>query len=191
MASDRKEYFKAYRLRNRDKNLAYQRLWRQKNPDKIREYEHRNYNNHAEQRRDKTRKYYAKHPEKAKAASAKWRLRNLDRINKTHANWKAKNREQFLARKRRGHLAVYGLTEETFNEMLSSQGGVCAICHNAPSSKRRLHIDHDHNSGRVRALLCTRCNCAIGLAKENPETLRSLAGYLELHCDSSLRSVCS
>jgi len=70
-------------------------------------------------------------------------------------------------------------------KLLEEQGGACAACRKAetltgPSgSPRRLSVDHDHTTGRVRGLLCNACNRAIGLAKDDPTTLRRLAEYLE------------
>ncbi len=53
-----------------------------------------------------------------------------------------------------------GITDEGYAAMLAEQGGGCAICGSTPKT-RRLHVDHDHASGRVRGLLCHRCNRAL------------------------------
>ena len=52
---------------------------------------------------------------------------------------------------------TYGLTAEQYDDLLKRQGGKCAICRNKPKSKR-LAVDHDHGTGAVRGLLCSRCN---------------------------------
>jgi recombination endonuclease VII len=52
------------------------------------------------------------------------------------------------------------MTDDEYDAMLAAQGGVCAICGNAPKT-RRLHVDHDHRTGAVRGLLCYRCNRAL------------------------------
>jgi hypothetical protein len=69
--------------------------------------------------------------------------------------------------------------------MLQLQNGVCAICscpetvkHHSTNEIQPLVVDHDHGTGRVRGLLCTRCNKGIGLLKHNPEFLRAAADYL-------------
>lgn len=54
----------------------------------------------------------------------------------------------------------YGITTEQYDEMLAEQAGVCAICGNPPK-KRRLYVDHDHDTGRVRGLLCAHCNSSL------------------------------
>lgn len=53
-----------------------------------------------------------------------------------------------------------GVTDEEYARMLAAQGGGCAICGAKPKT-RRLHVDHDHASGKVRGLLCHRCNRAL------------------------------
>lgn len=70
---------------------------------------------------------------------------------------------------------VYGITEEDYANLLDEQNGSCAICKNSSS---RLVIDHDHESGKVRALLCDTCNRGIGLLKDNFEVVQKAADYL-------------
>lgn len=73
----------------------------------------------------------------------------------------------------------YGLTEEQYGEMLARQGGVCAICDSAPG-KRPLAVDHCHESGEVRALLCDGCNAGLGMFKDNPELMAKAIEYLAI-----------
>ena len=61
--------------------------------------------------------------------------------------------------------------------MLAAQGGLCAICMTAPAN----HVDHDHASGAVRALLCFNCNGGLGQFKDDPDVLRAAADYVEFH----------
>jgi len=61
--------------------------------------------------------------------------------------------------------------------MLAEQGGVCAICKAAPAA----HVDHDHATGRVRALLCFNCNGGLGQFKDNPVALHAAAYYVQFH----------
>lgn len=56
---------------------------------------------------------------------------------------------------------LYGITEEQYDEMLLRQGGTCALCPSTGNPKRGLYVDHCHKTGRVRGLVCNRCN--IGL----------------------------
>lgn len=75
-------------------------------------------------------------------------------------------------------LARRGLTIDDFNKMLELQGGKCATCGDIP---KKICIDHDHITGKVRQLLCNGCNTSLGMVKERPEVLRALASYLERH----------
>lgn len=80
-------------------------------------------------------------------------------------------------------MKLYGLTVEEFEEIERQQGGVCRICQCPPTGRRnggRLHVDHDHETGEVRGLLCYHCNNGLGRFKDDPELLRSAAKYLEL-----------
>lgn len=56
---------------------------------------------------------------------------------------------------------IYRITREVYEQMLTDQGGVCKICKRPPLN-RQLAVDHDHDTGAVRGLLCTRCNTALG-----------------------------
>lgn len=77
-------------------------------------------------------------------------------------------------------LAQYGLTEESYAELLQRQNNVCAICHEVPSSGpyKDFVIDHDHLTGHVRGLLCNKCNNGLGLLGDNLEGLESAVTYL-------------
>lgn len=59
-------------------------------------------------------------------------------------------------------LATYGITLGTYNRKLRQQKGLCVVCKEPPKDDRLLVVDHDHDSGKVRSLLCYRCNCALG-----------------------------
>jgi Recombination endonuclease VII len=87
-------------------------------------------------------------------------------------------------------LKKYGLTRESHATLLLKQGSVCAICENPETAlgntgkTKPLAVDHDHDSGLVRGLLCQSCNIAIGLMNHSIERLSSAARYLkgELRC---------
>jgi hypothetical protein len=79
------------------------------------------------------------------------------------------------------YLSKYGLTEDGYQQLLEVQGGCCAICSSpdADSRGRALHVDHDHNTGKVRGLLCKNCNQALGLLADDSARLRKAASYLD------------
>lgn len=80
-----------------------------------------------------------------------------------------------LGNKRHKLMSLYGITLEQYDEMLEAQNGVCAICESAG----RLCVDHDHETNRVRGLLCVSCNRMLGLAKDDPKVLLKGSFYLE------------
>ena len=75
----------------------------------------------------------------------------------------------------------YGLTMEAYNDMLIAQGGGCDICGAPPLPNKRLGVDHDHATGKVRGLLCSKCNVAIGFLGESVDTMLSAIAYIEKH----------
>ena len=81
-------------------------------------------------------------------------------------------------------LREFGITLDEYNDMLTIQGNVCAICKQEETSKfkgtvRALAVDHNHTTGQVRGLLCNACNWSLGAMKENITYLKSAIEYLE------------
>lgn len=84
-----------------------------------------------------------------------------------------------LAKKDAELKRLYGININTYLEMLKDQGDVCKICKQECKTKYSLSVDHDHKSGKVRGLLCNRCNRAIGMFEDNPNLLRLAAQYID------------
>jgi hypothetical protein len=74
---------------------------------------------------------------------------------------------------------TYGLEPGEYERMWARQGGRCAICQRATGKVRRLAVDHCHETGRVRGLLCGPCNQFVGYLRDAPEAFRRGADYLE------------
>jgi len=79
----------------------------------------------------------------------------------------------------------YGLTRARYDELLAKQNGKCAICGADNSGVvrqngeyRRMCVDHDHKTGKLRGLLCTRCNLVLGYIKDQPDLLPMFIEYL-------------
>jgi hypothetical protein len=104
-------------------------------------------------------------------ASACWECARI-RGREYHARHQVKGQ-----RRERRFRERYGITVAEYEQMLADQGGFCAICHE-PSSKS-LHVDHDHATGVVRALLCFGCNALLGHCQDDIVRLRSAIKYLE------------
>ena len=68
----------------------------------------------------------------------------------------------------------FGIGTAEVDAMIEAQSGLCACCKVAPA----IHVDHDHRTGKVRAILCEPCNGGLGLFKDNPEIIRRAIAYL-------------
>jgi len=78
----------------------------------------------------------------------------------------------------------FGISQDEYDKMLEAQGGVCAICHQEERKARHgvimaLAVDHDHETGKVRGLLCNNCNLGIGKFNDNVVYLFSAIAYLK------------
>jgi|DEB19_MinimDraft_3_1074340.scaffolds.fasta_scaffold28849_5 hypothetical protein len=95
---------------------------------------------------------------------------------------KEKQRERYDPEKRAESVVKsYGLTLQKYDEILARQNGGCAICGSKVAKTKRngrFCVDHDHETGEVRGLLCAPCNRGIGLLQDNPEILQAGATYL-------------
>lgn len=80
-------------------------------------------------------------------------------------------------------LYTYGITAVEFDELMAAQNGCCAVCGSDEwvGKDRAPHVDHDHKTGAVRGLLCSRCNHMLGNAMDNPEILAKGIAYLHKH----------
>lgn len=132
----------------------------------------------SEKARASHRKWAKANPGAVKENKAKWDRENADHKREQAYAWKEANAGKAATSLFRAHLKKYGISPEQFEEMLVAQGGVCAGCRKTCTVFSRLSVDHDHDTGKVRGLLCSACNRAVGGLKHDPETLLRLAAYL-------------
>src|SRR3989442_9160388 len=99
----------------------------------------------------KGKRQYWKNPERARAIARESYARH-------RAARQAKQREYYRTKRR---MYRYGVTDAEYQAMLQRQNGLCAIC--GKTQTRQLCLDHDHETGQVRGLLCDRCNRALGV----------------------------
>lgn len=90
--------------------------------------------------------------------------------------WAAANPEKVKSASFKFRLKRYGLTEDQYQSLLLDQHGLCKVCEEPLGV---VHIDHDHDTGAVRGLLCHTCNVGMGHLKDDPRLLRKAAEYLE------------
>jgi len=110
----------------------------------------------------------------------------IDCGNARARQWFQDNREQGRNTKFRLNLKRnYGMTVEEYDALLEAQRRVCAICgginpkHGRYGTQFRLAVDHDHETGKVRGLLCNNCNRALGLLSDDVDLLRIATSYLQ------------
>jgi hypothetical protein len=142
---------------------------------------------------ERRKQRYAEDPvfrEKVLATNSAWADKNREKINARQQlkyNTDPEHRVRINAQSRQNRPKwVYGLPTEEYERMLAGQCGVCKIC--KKKYRKRLCIDHDHENGDVRGLLCNNCNAGLGFYKDNARLLREAAGYMdEAHDIPALR----
>jgi len=106
---------------------------------------------------------------------------------KNNKNWHDKNKERTrIWNKNYSLMKEYGITLDQYEQMLKEQNGVCAICSKKESAFNHvtkrvwdLAVDHEHKTGKIRGLLCRRCNQTIGLLYDDISLIKQMAKYVE------------
>ena len=115
---------------------------------------------------------YARHIKWLKSDKGKaWRRESYRRS----AKQQARSREQ-------GMKYLYGIDIRQWELLFESQNGCCAGCDTALKHERTTHVDHNHQTNKIRGLLCRYCNLTLGHAKEDVNRLRGLLKYLDSSC---------
>lgn len=140
--------------------------WRDKNRQKINELARTRYRKNPEKLRIEAKERYHRNPERNKAAAKAWKLKNREYVRK----YSRMNSVRYC----------YGLSFEDYLAMEEKQQSVCAIC-SEPSQNRRLDVDHSHETGKVRELICNRCNRLIAILEQKRDLARLAVEYLEKH----------
>ena len=110
----------------------------------------------------------------------KWRLENPERVTAVRRDWEKRNPERHL-------LTKFGIRADEKRAIFEAQGSVCGACGSGHHGHPRIEgetgwcLDHCHASGKIRGVLCWRCNLALGYAGDSPDALRALAAYIESH----------
>lgn len=129
-------------------------------------------------RREYNRKWKQKNRQRVADSMKKWRQKNREKINA----YQRQNRHKYRTYHRRFWLnRKYGIALGDFNAMLLAQGMLCALCRKSCATGEALCVDHSHETGKVRGLLCRKCNTGIGLFYEDPRLLRRAEAYIYKH----------
>ena len=152
-------------------------------------------------RKEILQEFHKKHPGIQREYNLKWRKENKDRIKlhlelnrektrrQARERWKNDPRVKIWARNNlmKKH---YGITLEDFNLLVEKQDGICLICKQPPNNNKKsdyLYVDHDHKTGKVRGLLCHKCNTGLGCYDDNVLLLEEAIRYLNLHRGKSIK----
>lgn len=191
MTTDKKEYNKKYYEENKEREQQRSLEYYHKNKDKIDKEKKKEYHkqwykankhkiparteNEKEERNRKRRERYANDKDYRERTKAKVRA-----YNKRNPRQKINNRLQ----------NSYGITLEEFEQLLIDQNNCCAICGTEHKKEQSLHVDHNHNTGEVRGLLCHNCNFGIGHFQDDFNLLIKASEYIksskENECDTPL-----
>ncbi len=150
-----------------EKRRAYSKEWRDANIEKQRQVE----------RRSRSRPE-ANTPEvKEELAQKKriWQKNNLEKNRAAVLRYRKLYPERILESNLK---CLYGITKAAYERLLAAQGNGCAICGACPKPGKRLHVDHDHQSGKIRGLLCRIHNLGLGHFQDDPILLEQGAAYL-------------
>jgi len=121
---------------------------------------------------------YQANKEKFAAKSLSWRQSNPERAKENRKRNYELNKERNLEYSKQYNLKrKFNLTMDGYEDMLSKQYGVCAIC--GGTCTKSLAVDHNHTTGKVRGLLCNSCNRGLGYLKDSRHILQSAIDYLE------------
>ena len=124
--------------------------------------------------------YY--HKDKSKSDGKCSYCKGCNKITST-IYYKSHSKTQGLTNKKNRYKKLYKFTIEGYNRLYKKQKGKCAICKqlSLKSKDGKLHIDHCHKSGKVRSLLCSKCNLGLGHFNDDIKLLKNAVNYLEKH----------
>lgn len=157
---------RVYRVYCRECNRESAKRYREANRERVNEYARLRWSPTRELHDQRLAEYRAKYPEGKRKRKFEHRPHSI------------------LQRRAYSILKSYGLTSDDFALMLERQGGGCAVCGATTSGDPRrpaLHVDHDHETGVVRGILCLRCNVSIGLFQDDASLIERAAIYLRDH----------
>ncbi len=142
------------------KHAARNKVWYEENKEKRNVVSKIYYQNNKEKQLVLSRAWYQRNKAKCRVAGKAWQERNPTKID----NYRL--------------LRQYGITLDEYNAMHISQGGLCAICNTQP---KKLCVDHDHATGRVRKLLCHKCNLAVAWIEQGTGMMDKANKYIREH----------
>lgn len=133
------------------------------------------YSKNKELSKKKSREYYWRNREASLKRSVDYYNLNKDKIYEVKKKYRENS--DYFQKQRAKRFGIYNFSQEDYRLLFGKQNGKCAICNS--ESKIRLSVDHNHTTGKVRGLLCSHCNLALGYLKDSIDRLKSAISYLE------------
>ena len=123
------------------------------------------------------RAHYEANRQRYIEAAQRWQERNPERTAAYQAEYRSRP-ERKRAMRDLYYRRTYGISADEVDAMLEAQGGGCAICGRKPDRPASMHLDHDHETGHLRGILCIDCNHGIGKLRDDPDLLLAAVEYL-------------
>jgi hypothetical protein len=158
-----------YRSKTKTQRMEYSRKYREDNKDILRE-----------KQKALGRRYRDANRARLNQQAREYREANKREISKRRKQWETENRMRHASTQRKQLLKrTYRLTVDQWHELLQKQEGKCPICKTDDPGGRNWHTDHDHATGEIRGILCSRCNIMLGHARDSVEILLAAISYLQ------------
>ena len=145
-----------------------------RDPEKHREHQHKYRAKNLEKCREACRKWGIDNPEKKRESHRQWRAKNVEKERTRSRQWRADNPEKLKALELK---RSFGISLSDYGAMMKLQGDRCAIC-GGIDARLALAVDHDHVTGKIRGLLCGRCNKGVGHFHDDQALLKLAIEYL-------------
>lgn len=127
--------------------------------------------------RAQARSWATSNKERKAKSSRAWEEANKEHIDAWRKKYRASNKDRLAKYDRQYQIKrKYSITLEEYNQILDEQNGVCAIC--KKEGAPYLHVDHAHDTGVIRGLLCRKCNSGLGFFNDDMDLLQKAAEYL-------------
>lgn len=137
-----------------------------------------------EEKRIYSQKYWLENKEELKIKNKTYYEENKETINQQKVVYNEKNKRKFSILKNNAYIKrKYNITREEYDKLLVNQNNRCKCCgkEGGIENKQMLHLDHCHKTGKIRGFLCDNCNRALGMVKDNINTLQEMINYLNSH----------
>lgn len=123
---------------------------------------------------ERQKRWRERNPEKVKEKHKKYAEKNKERCKEYYSNNKDKAFERYLKN-------TYQMSVEEYETSLKNQSELCAICKSKCVSGKKLAVDHNHDTGQIRGLLCCKCNRGLGNFNDNLDLLEQAVLYLKTY----------